>query len=319
VLVSVDGSGQLSVGRTAGKNFDAGPLRAQAQQQVAALNAQLAAAGLRLPGGGDIGWIGGGGSGNPGDLSALLARSRVGVRANDARTQGAIDRLGDGSLASSLAIGQEATQLIAALDGFAQAAADAQDPLAAVRRQFEGAIEAARRLGFGLDEVVAAQERALAEARQQRNAAAAGQATGVIGSLADYARSLRTANDNSQAPLSRLLSASELFNRDANAALAGDFRATSRLQASAETFRSLSRDVYGTGTPFAQAEARIADVLDRLGNVGAEALTASAQAAIAETQTETLVAALGRLQSEVASLRRDVQQQAANPLTGRVA
>jgi hypothetical protein len=46
----------------------------------------------------------------------------------------------------------------------------------------------------------------------------------------------------------------------------------------------------------------------------ADALTASVLQAAQREQTDTLVAALARLQDEVGRLRREVQQRANNPL-----
>jgi hypothetical protein len=97
-----------------------------------------------------------------------------------------------------------------------------------------------------------------AAAERQR---AAGTAAGLIGNIADYARGLRTANDNSGNPMSRLAAAEAEFERISAAARGGDAAAVGRFQASAEQFRGLSRDVFGTGTGFAANEARIISAL----------------------------------------------------------
>lgn len=63
----------------------------------------------------------------------------------------------------------------------------------------------------------------------------------------------------------------------------------------------------------------IADVLAQVGNLGEDRLTQIGLGAAVDRQTETLVATLTRLQSEVAALRREVQQGSANPLIGHAA
>jgi hypothetical protein len=319
VQIQIDGAGRLVAGRAAGKNFDTGALSQQAQQQVAALNQQLAAAGLRLPGNGDLGWIGGGGSTNPGDVGTLLARSGVGVRADDARIQGVLDRRGITDIGGAVGVAQEVRAFVATLDGLKAATAEVTDPLEAVRRSFDALFVTAGQLGFGLDEVTAAQERALDAVRKQQREQAAGQAAPIIGGLADYARGLRTANDNSGNPITRFAAAESQFGDVAARALGGDFRALSRLQSSAETFRGLARQVYGTGGSFAAAEDRIASVLDQVGAIGEDRLTASVLDASVQRQTDTLVDSLASLRAEVTALRRDVQQGQANPLAGRTA
>jgi hypothetical protein len=154
-----------------------------------------------------------------------------------------------------------------------------------------------------------------AQALRQRTDAA----TGVVGSLADYARGLRVANDNPLNPTARLDLASSQFDLDLDAARSGDFQALGRIQSSASTLLSVSRDVYGTGQGFAATFGRVLDGIGSVGDLGPDRLTASALAAETRGQTETLVDALARLQGEVAALRREVQQGSANPLAARAA
>ena len=87
------------------------------------------------------------------------------------------------------------------------------------------------------------------------------------------------------------------------------------MQDRAETFRQLTRDVFGTGIEFAGAEQRIIDALSTVSRLDTDQLTGDH----IREQTETLVGALGRLQDEVKALRREVQQQGANPLSARAA
>lgn len=303
-LLRLGGSGQ----KHAGAQLDA--LRQQTAQEIAAINSQLQALGLRASGSAVIGADRADPS-RPATLSAAL--SQFTISSNDARVQGAIARAG-GSLAS-FTVAQEAASLAQQLDAFAQSVKDAADPLGVVRRQFDAVRATAERLGFGLEEVNQAQERALQQAREQLMRPV----TASISSLADFALRLRTANDNAGTPMSRLAAADAEFSRTVTAALSGDAQALSRVQSSAETFRTLSREVFGTGSGFVEAERRIIDALDQIGSLGSDALTASVLASETRNQTDTLVDALARLQAEVTALRREVQQGSNNPLTARAA
>jgi hypothetical protein len=281
-------------------------LQQQTAQQMAAINQQMAALGLRASGRVDLG-ANVRGHTQIGSLNDVTTQLRL--TAADARIQGAIDRTGGDTFGGQLGAAQSADALAKQLEAFAQAARDAADPLGAVRRQFDGVRDSAQRLGFGLDEVQAAQDRAIREATARLVAPVAGGLDG----LADYARSLRTANDNTGNPLSRLAAAEAEFERISAAARGGDAAAIGRVQAAAEQFRGLSRQVFGTGQGFASAEDRIIATLEQIGSVGADALTASVLQATQREQTDTLVAALARLQEEVGRLRADVRQANANP------
>lgn len=191
--------------------------------------------------------------------------------------------------------------------------------------QLEGnAVELRRRETAGLDEsnralqqrIYALQDEAQAAARLDQ---ARSSATGIIANLADYARGLRAANDNSGNPLSRFDAASRQFSTDLSGATSGDFAALARLQQSAESYRGAARDVYGSGFGFADAEARITGALDQVAGLGTDALTATSMAEIQRTAADTIVSAIERLKAEVAALRREQQSAAANPLVSRVA
>jgi hypothetical protein len=322
VLVSVDGSGKLVVGRSAGKGFDTGALSQQVRTDADALNARLGSAGLRfdsneaggwLP---DIGWVGGGGSANPASLSDLLARGGATLKASDARGQSVLDRYGGGNnIEQALALAGEMQQFSSALDQLKASATQATDPIGQIRAQFDSLRATAERLGFGLDEVNAAQERAIGQYRDQ----VAGGLVGTVGGITAYARGLRTANDNSGNPMSRLSAAESSFFGDAGAALNGNMDALGRITNSAETFRTLSRAVYGTGQGYAATEARIAETLGRIGAIGAEQLTASAMDAITARQTDVLASGQALLVEEVRKLRDELRQMQTNPLTARAA
>jgi tape measure domain-containing protein len=191
--------------------------------------------------------------------------------------------------------------------------------LRALNKTYDDAITRARNLGLSEQALNEGRTRAIAELERQRRDAMAPQVTGVVASLADYARGLRVANDNPLTPTARLGLASSQFDADLTAALGGDFRAVSRIQGSADTLLSLSRDVYGSGQGFAATFDRVLAGIGGIADLGDDRLTASALAAETRSQTETLVDALARLQAEVTALRREVQQAGANPLAARAA
>jgi hypothetical protein len=310
-----------------GKNFDTSGIEAQAGQEVAALNAQMAALGIRFDGGAFggmdyIGGIGGGQSGNPRSLNALLSGTSLGqgIRASDSRVQTAIGTAGGGTVQGAITAAQQAQALIGQLDQLAASAAATADPLEAIRRQFDAARASAIALGFGLDEVNAAQERALEQARRQQRETAAGAALGPIGSLTDYARSLRSANDNAGNPMSRLDAAFANLNADLGPALgSGDLASIGRLSGSAERYRQLAREVYGTGTGFADAERYVTSALQGVSQISPEMLIAQTVTASSRDLAQVLTEQLQRLIAEVAALRREQQQSGNNPLLGRAA
>ncbi len=196
-LIGVNDNGALSVVGYAGKNFeDSEALLAQAQQQVAALNQVLAGAGLsfaRGQGGTDAGAfaaaLGGGESGNPRDIVGALGQFGVGgLRSSDARVQGALDRLagqGGATLQAQLEAATEAGNFADTIDALAQAAKDAEDPIGAIKRSYEEQFEIARRLGFGYEELAAAQQKAIDAAEQQKRQADDTRANAARGILED--------------------------------------------------------------------------------------------------------------------------------------
>lgn len=302
--VAAGADGMLGITSAGGKRADQqlAALRQQTEREIAQLNQVMASLGLRAEGAAMLGQnVGTNQAGSLGE-----AANRFRLIAGDARIQGAIDRAGGGL--GAIGAAQQASELIGALAQITRAAEDAANPITAISRQFDALRDASARLGFGFAEVEAAQRRAVGAAIAPS-----------ISGLADYARGLRTANDNSGNPLSRLAAAEADFTATASRAQSGDLSALGRLQQAAEQFRGLSRQVFGTGSGFADAESRIVAALESIGGLSSDQLTASVLAAETRNQTDTLVAALGRLQDEVAALRREARQQGSNPLAARVA
>jgi tape measure domain-containing protein len=305
--VDTDEAGNFRVGSGGGKRADAqlASLRNGTEQAVAELNARMEALGLRASGSANLG------SGVTGakqfeDLNDALNQFKI--TASDSQVQGAIDRLAAGDTNKAFDVAAQAKEFISALDSVKKELKNADDPIAQIVSQFDSLRESADKLGFGMDEVTTAQEKAIRAYREE-------QALGPIAGLADYARSLRVANDNSGTPMSRLASAETMFNETAALAASGDVRSLGVLQDRAETFRQLSRDVFGSGVEFALAEQRILDSLANVGQLTPDQLTGDD----IRQQTETLVEAIERLREEVKTLRRETQQQASNPLTARAA
>ena len=159
----------------------------------------------------------------------------------------------------------------------------------------------------------AAEAEAAAREEAARRESATSSASGVVVSLADYARGLSYGSESPLSLRSQYSQAQREFQMAADRALAGDASSLSGLQDYAETFRSTARSLYGSTTGYSQALNEIQGVLSRVGTASAEALTQTFMAAEMQTQTETLVAALARLQAEVAALRREQQQATMRP------
>ena len=353
-LVGANDNGLLSVARYAGKNFQgAGQLMAQTQQEVAAFNASLVAAGLRLK---DwtrnldyLGAVGGGESGNPrtlmealdaaggaslltsDDPAALAALSNGGglsaaiqaaatarSNAEARRTQiPAIERTIRASMLRATGRGDEA----AWMELNAQREAEWQGTRDGLRNIGTDEATIDRIIG-SLWDAYAAQD---AAARAQKEAAsaqersanmqrAAASASGAIGGVSDFLRGLRGSDLNPAGPVQRLSEAERTFWDDIQGAWSGDASAIGRSTRSAEALLRAQREVNGSGSAFAEAFERVTRMLGDLGNMGEERLTANFFALETQNQTESLVAAIGRLQSEVAALRRDASQRAASPL-----
>jgi hypothetical protein len=155
---------------------------------------------------------------------------------------------------------------------------------------------------------------AAAMAAQQAREQAQQTAAGAISSLANYANSLRFGTGSTLNPREQYMAAERQFNQLSRSAAGGDLASLQGLQQAAETYRNSAAGVFGTsGGGYVNAVSRIEASLGSIGQLSAEVLTASAQAAIQQTSTETLVAAIARLQEEVRGLRADAAQQGRAP------
>jgi hypothetical protein len=154
----------------------------------------------------------------------------------------------------------------------------------------------------------------VANAAANAGAAASGKInTGIISSLTDYAHSLRTSDMSPGTPFDRLSEAERRFNAVAGAAAAGDAASMSAFQGYANEYLTASRSVYGSGTGFASAFSRVTDYIDRIGQQQANELTAAVFNAGNAALSAAVVAAIERLQDEVAALRRETKQVSTAP------
>lgn len=184
------------------------------------------------------------------------------------------------------------------------------EEIAARTRYFEN-VQAQERLAiirqFSQEAVQA--ERQAADARLR----ASGEAAGVISSLADYASSLRYSDASPLSLQDRFGAAQNNFDELFRGAMGGDAASLRRFQGASQDYLSIARELYGSTGGYADAFNRVQNGLGSLGGLNDNTLTASFQAEIVQTQTQTLVDAIGRLQSEVAAQRRELAQIAMRP------
>lgn len=141
----------------------------------------------------------------------------------------------------------------------------------------------------------------------------AGQAAGIVRSLADYATSLRTRQDSPLSATQQYWGASQDFQSVLASAQSGSADAMGRLSGVSDTFLAASRTLYGSGSGFAQDWTRVLDALSVMATKTPDELTASILQTEIRSQTEVLADELTRLRTEVTALRKEVQLQGAAP------
>jgi len=169
-----------------------------------------------------------------------------------------------------------------------------------------------------LDPTVAALARAMVDNTRATEEAtaregAAGTAVGVVSSLADYARGLRTGDASPLSATRQYEAAMREFQATAGAAQAGDWTSITRLQGYSDTLLNASRAVNGSGAGYVADFDRVQRVLGSIADLGADRLTASVLAMETRTQTQALLEELQRLRAEVAGLRSENRQAAGTP------
>ena len=267
-LIAVNPDGTLSVAGGVGKNFATGGLVSAARGQVSSLNSQLAAAGLffdpTLADRSFLTAIGGGQSTNARDLGGALAGFGNTLRSNDPRIAGALARAGGTDFQGALGVAQQAQALIATLDGFAASAGAVADPLAQIRAQFDALRATAERLGFGLDEVNRAQERALAIASAQTQARNLSTALGQSRTLSGF---LDQTALSTGSPQSQFAAAQQQFASALGAARAAGGRSAdlTRVASAGSALLAANRDFNATGVEGAAVEQFVRSSVVNLG------------------------------------------------------
>lgn len=148
---------------------------------------------------------------------------------------------------------------------------------------------------------------------------AAGSASGVVVSLADYVRSLRMGEASGLSQRAQFEAAEGSFRSTVAGAQAGDWNAITSLQASAEAYRTTSRNVNGSGAADAATVQNIANAISSVADLGSDRLRESVMVAEGRTNTQTLVTELQAMRAELAALRRETRQQGSAPPEARFA
>jgi len=202
--------------------------------------------------------------------------------------------------------------------------AQAREQRRSYAAQFEAwglnAEETATRLAL-LEETLGAERLAISksyadkitEQTKQATDQAAQAAGGVVTSLRDYARGLRTSDASPLSAAAQYEGSSREFNAVLGAAAAGDSNSIARLSSYADTLLKTSRAMFGSGTQYAADYQRVVDAVGTVAAQSADQLTASFYAAQVAEQTTTLNGSLLDLRAEVAALRREIALNAARP------
>lgn len=144
-------------------------------------------------------------------------------------------------------------------------------------------------------------------------------ATGIVRSISDYVRSITFSQDSAIPASARYTAARSQFETAVTAARGGDAGALSNLTGFAETFRTASRGMFGSGQNYVADFTRIASALEQVALTPPETLTATVFSAETRTQTQTLVMELRDLKAELSRLRDDVRRTASAPSSARAA
>ncbi|MCG7357136.1 phage tail length tape measure family protein [Roseomonas mucosa] len=131
---------------------------------------------------------------------------------------------------------------------------------------------------------------------------ARGQVTSLFKSLTEYSRSLTVGDASPLSLRDQFSSAADTFRGTAAKAAGGDFSAAQDLQEVAESYRQASKAVNGSGTGYAETIREITAALSQVSDAS-NALTADAQRAIMQEQTDQVVASIESLASQVTDLK----------------
>lgn len=134
--------------------------------------------------------------------------------------------------------------------------------------------------------------------------------TTLIGSLADYTKTLETSDKSPLSPQKQYDLAKSQFLAVRGAAAAGDYNSATKLQGYSDTFLAASRTINGSGTGYANDFNSVIAGLQSVASVNIDTLTKSAMIAATQEQTVTLAGKLDELRAELVAVRRELQQQA---------
>jgi hypothetical protein len=138
-------------------------------------------------------------------------------------------------------------------------------------------------------------------------------ASGSVTSITSYLNKLQTGSGSLLSPGAQYGLASSQFDAVAGAAKAGDFNSYSNITGYADTFLQASQAMNGSGSAYVADFSRVLSALSDLATVTPDALTQQVYVAEMQTQTQTLIAGLGAVQAEVATLRLAISQGSAAP------
>jgi len=190
----------------------------------------------------------------------------------------------------------------------------AQEYYADLSARLETTLGAERaRIQQNYNDVIIQQQQQAALQQEQAMEQARGAAAGLVTSLSDYVRGLKSGGQSPVSPFQQLLDASRQFSAVAGAAMAGDSNSFAKLPSYTDAYLSAARSVYGSGSGFSTLFQQITDILATVAEVPPDTLTASIYAIETRTQTATLEAAIQNLQNEVAGLRAQIAAGAAMP------
>lgn len=162
----------------------------------------------------------------------------------------------------------------------------------------------------GYTEQMALLEKTLGEERlaiqKSYNSQLIATATTSVTSLSAYVLKLQSGANSPLSPQAQYGLASSQFNAVAGSAQAGNFNSYSNIQSYADSLLNSSRAYNGTGSAYVADFSRVLDVLNSLGSVTPDTLTASIYAAQVQSQTDTLSAGLASIKSAVDALRQQI-------------
>jgi hypothetical protein len=313
LVVGIDANGQLAITDQASKRFDLSEAAAQTNQQLAAINAQIAGGGLSIVGGGNLGELGFGpaAAGREGSIDQIAAALNGRFASSNPRVAQALSRTG-GTLAEAAQASQYVTQVYDPLLASLAAAKTPVDQVAeAIKRvteQFQSAIDQATRYGLSITEITAARDKEIAKIREQEQQQRAALARPLLEQLTFGASSVLSPEARGFAALSSL-----------NAAARDTATPTGLAEYARVAGIALPalRDAFGVSERYGSI---VADVGRRLtaSSPGSDAARLGAileaQAGGADRMTEAIIAVgggtndlLGRLLTEMQTMRTNIE------------